>query len=78
MKIDNGTRAVAAANYVKWSLFMGAALGFVGAAIFHNIFAGLAGWVVSTIFSLFWWRPNGPGRRRFESAGGSRRTPDER
>ncbi len=68
-KIDNGTRSAAAAPYVKYSLWTGAALGVVGGAIFRNVLAGLAGWVLSTLFSLFWWRPSGPGRRRRENAG---------
>jgi hypothetical protein len=68
-KIDNGVRAAAAENYIRYSLWTGAGLGVVGGLIFHNFLVGLAGWVAATIFSLIWWRPNGPGRKRMERDG---------
>ena len=47
---------------------LGAALfmAVLGTAVFRNVFAGLAGGLATGLFTLWWWRANGPGRKRLE------------
>lgn len=54
----------ARANRVKFSVAQSLAILFVFTLAFRNIFAGVAGAVLTLALALYWWRPDGPGPRR--------------
>jgi len=51
---------------VKASVTQSAVVLFMFTVLFGNIFAGLAGAVLTLALSLYWWRSDRPGRRRVE------------
>jgi len=57
-------------------VWLGLALGILGAVVFRNVFAGATGAIGSTLLGLWYWKPGGRGRRVTDVNGDEPQTPD--
>ena len=63
-KYNRQVRTNAATHPVRFTIVVGLWFALVCGLAFRNVFAGLVGGALTTLFSWYWWRPDGPGRRR--------------
>ena len=56
-------QAYAAKRPWQYSIQSALSMGLLGVVVFHNVWVGLAGGLITGVGAYLWWRPGGPGPR---------------